>query len=218
MLHADRVFGGHRTSVPTGPCTNAGGTGYSTTCTALVGAGRIGYRGRLTDNYSPEKERRVHVKETIQLHLNGQSRKLTVDTDRELLWVLRSDLGLTGAKYGCGIGVCGSCTVLVDGRAVRSCRTTVEEVKGKKVITVEGLVSDDELDPVQKAFVEKSALQCGYCTPGLIMGVHGLLEKKPNPTREEIIKGLEGHLCRCGTHVRVIEAVEAAAATMRGAK
>ena len=158
------------------------------------------------------------MKETIQLHLNGQPKKLTVDTDRELLWVLRSDLGLTGTKYGCGIGVCGSCTVLVDGRAVRSCRTTVEEVKGKKLTTIEGLASNGELDPVQRAFVEKAALQCGYCTPGLIMGVHGLLEKKPNPSRAEIISGLEGHICRCGTHVRVIEAVEAAAQAMRGAK
>lgn len=158
------------------------------------------------------------MKETIQLHLNGQSRELTVDTDRELLWVLRSDLGLTGAKYGCGIGVCGSCTVLVDGRAVRACRATMNDVKGKSVTTVEGLARNDRLDPVQKAFVEKSALQCGYCTPGLIMGVHGLLQQKPNPTRDEIVRGLEGHLCRCGTHVRVIEAVEAAAMAMRGTK
>ena len=156
------------------------------------------------------------MKDRIQLRLNGQPRELSVDRSRLLLWVLRSDLGLTGTKYGCGAGLCGSCTVLVDGKPLRSCLITVEAVAGKEVTTIEGLAPEGSLNPLQQAFVEKGALQCGYCIPGMVVSAYGLLKKNPKPTRKEILAGLEGNLCRCGAHVRIIEAVEEAASQMNG--
>jgi aerobic-type carbon monoxide dehydrogenase small subunit (CoxS/CutS family) len=153
---------------------------------------------------------------TVSFTLNGKPTRLTVDENRPLLWVLRDDLGLTGTKFGCGEGVCGSCTVIVNNAAVRSCATTVSAVEGKQVLTIEGLATGDKLHPIQEAFVEHLAYQCGYCTPGMIMGAYALLLKNPKATRADIIGELESHLCRCGAHVRIVKAVESAATTMKG--
>jgi len=157
------------------------------------------------------------MKETIQFKLNDKPVRLEVDGERMLLWVLRSDLGLTGTKYGCGEGFCGACTVLVNDEAVRSCQTAVKSVQGKNVLTIEGLAKDGVLHPVQEAFVKHDALQCGFCTPGIILTAYSLLLKKPQPSPKDILDGLEDNLCRCGTHIRVVEAVQAAAASMKGA-
>ena len=148
---------------------------------------------------------------SISVTVNGVSRKLDVDEDRRLLWVLRDDLGLTGTKFGCGVSSCGACTVIVDGKAVHSCVTSMKAVEGKRVTTIEGLADGDHLAPVQQGFVDHLGFQCGYCTPGMIMGGHALLLNNPKPTREEIVKGMEGHICRCGAHVRIVAAIEAAA-------
>lgn len=144
--------------------------------------------------------------------------EVVTDPAQTLLWVLRNQLGLTGTKYGCGMGFCGSCTVLIDDEAVRSCQLAVSDVAGKNVVTIEGLAKNGELHPVQKAFVDHDALQCGYCTPGMIMTATGLLLKNPSPTHQEIIDGMEDNLCRCGAHVRIIDAVESAAKEMKGGK
>jgi nicotinate dehydrogenase subunit A len=146
----------------------------------------------------------------ITFTLNGVVRTLTTDTDRRLLWVIRDDLGLTGTKYGCGIAACGACTVLVDGKAVHSCITSLKAVEGKRVTTIEGLADGNRLQPIQQAFMDHAGYQCGYCTSGMVMGAQALLNANPKPTRAEIVEGLEGHLCRCGAHVRIIAAVEAA--------
>jgi aerobic-type carbon monoxide dehydrogenase small subunit (CoxS/CutS family) len=146
---------------------------------------------------------------TIQFRLNGQTTTLDTDADRKLLWVLRTDLGLTGTKYGCGEAHCGACTVIVDGFPVRSCRTTLSDVAGKNVTTIEGLAVGGELHPLQDAFAEHGAFQCGYCTSGMIMNAYGLLLDRPTPTRDEIVAGMEDNLCRCGAHRRIIAAIEA---------
>jgi aerobic-type carbon monoxide dehydrogenase small subunit (CoxS/CutS family) len=151
-----------------------------------------------------------------ELHVNGAGRAVEADPDRSLLSVLRDDLGLTGAKYGCGEGQCGACTVLVDGQRVRSCVTRVGTVEGKTVRTVEGLAAGEKLHPVQEAFLECGALQCGYCTPGMIMSAVGLLETQPEPGRDEIVRSMNGNICRCGTYTRIIAAVELAAKTAKG--
>ena len=155
------------------------------------------------------------MKEKIQFELNGKPVSLETDPDQTLLWVIRSNLNLTGTKYGCGEGYCGACTVLIDNEAVRSCSTKIGEVAGKKVVTIEGLANGEELHPFQKAFVEHDALQCGYCTPGMIMNAVGLLNQNPNPSREDIIWGMEGNLCRCGAHNRILDAVQSAANAMK---
>jgi nicotinate dehydrogenase subunit A len=155
--------------------------------------------------------------ETIEFTLNGQSVTVTTDGRRPLLWVLRTDLGLTGTKYGCGQAICGACTVLVDNKAVRSCVQPVRNVAGKEVLTIEGLSRNGELHPLQKAFVEHDALQCGFCTPGMILTAYGLLQQNSEPTREEIIAGMDHNLCRCGAHTRIIDAIQDAAAKMKGA-
>jgi aerobic-type carbon monoxide dehydrogenase small subunit (CoxS/CutS family) len=152
------------------------------------------------------------MKSTIQFQLNGKSTALEVEGTRMLLWVLRGEAGLTGAKYGCGEGVCGACTVMVDGAAVHACTTPVSVVAGKRVVTIEGLAVGERLHPLQEAFVEQGALQCGYCTPGMILAAHALLEKNPHPTREQIVAGLDDNLCRCGAHQRILAAVERVAA------
>jgi aerobic-type carbon monoxide dehydrogenase small subunit (CoxS/CutS family) len=154
---------------------------------------------------------------TISFTLNGNPTSLEADADRKLLWALRGELELTGAKYGCGSGHCGSCTVVVDGRAVRSCVTSLGSVDGKNVLTIEGLMRGDELHPLQRAFVEHGGLQCGYCTPGMIMNAYALLEKNPRPSRAEIVDGMERNLCRCAAHQRIIAAIEDAAGTGGGA-
>lgn len=156
------------------------------------------------------------MEEVVRFTLNGKPTALTVDSDRMLLWVLRTDLGLTGMKYGCGMGVCGACTVLVDDKAVRSCGLPVKLVQGKIVTTIEGLAGDGKLHPLQKAFAEHDALQCGYCTPGMILSAYSLLRENPRPSYSQIVEGMEGNLCRCGAHKRIIEAVQAAAKEMAG--
>lgn len=158
------------------------------------------------------------MKETIGFRLNGKGVSFEVDPSRFLLWVLRSDLGLTGPKYGCGEGYCGACTVLVNRKPVRSCSLPVKAVAGKEVTTIEGLANDGRLHPLQKAFVEHDALQCGYCTPGMIMNAYGLLLNNPRPSRSQIIQHMDGNLCRCGAHRRIIQAIETAAKEMGGNK
>jgi aerobic-type carbon monoxide dehydrogenase small subunit (CoxS/CutS family) len=158
------------------------------------------------------------MEQSISFMLNGKKTKLAVDPKNTLLWVLRNQLGLTGTKYGCGMGFCGACTVIVDNEAVRSCSLPVGDVTGKKVITIEGLKKNGKLHPVQQAFVEHDALQCGYCTPGMIMNAVAILMKNPNSTRQEIIKAMEDNLCRCGAHLRIIKAVETAATELKGGK
>ena len=156
--------------------------------------------------------------ETISFTLNDKPVSVTTDGQRPLLWVLRTDFGLTGTKFGCGQADCGTCTVLVDNKAVRSCVYPVRNARGRQVRTIEGLAQNGELHPLQKAFVEHDALQCGFCTPGMILAAYSLLLKNPQPTREEIIQGLARNLCRCGAHTRIIDAIQSAAAVMRGGK
>ncbi|MGE5839940.1 MAG: (2Fe-2S)-binding protein [Deltaproteobacteria bacterium] len=156
--------------------------------------------------------------ETIQFKLNGENVKLRVDGERMLLWVLRTDLALTGTKYGCGEEHCGACTVLVNGEAVLSCQAPVKTIAGKEVMTIEGLAKNGQLHPLQKSFLEHDALQCGFCTSGMILKAHGLLLKNPMPSREQIIKGMEQNLCRCGSYPRVVGAIEDAARQMKGGK
>jgi nicotinate dehydrogenase subunit A len=151
-----------------------------------------------------------------QLHVNGARRPLAADSDRTLLSVLRDDLGLTGSKYGCGEGKCGACTVHLDGQRTHSCLTRIGNVQEKKVRTIEGLASDDRLHPLQQAFFDVGALQCGYCTPGMIMAAAALLAENPQPSRDEIIRTLNGNICRCGTYGRIVTAVEQAAKAMKG--
>lgn len=158
------------------------------------------------------------MKETIGFQLNGKKTDLLIDPTSTLLWVLRNHFGLTGTKYGCGMGFCGACTILIDNEPVRSCTIPVGDVKGKNIVTIEGLESDGKLHPVQKAFIEHDAMQCGYCTPGMIMNATGLLLKNPAPTTDQIKEGMEDNLCRCGAHVRIIEAVKTAATEMKGGK
>jgi aerobic-type carbon monoxide dehydrogenase small subunit (CoxS/CutS family) len=144
---------------------------------------------------------------TITLLINGNERKVEAAPDESLLSILRNRLGLTGTKYGCGEGQCGACTVLVDGRAVRSCRRPVSSVAGSKILTIEGLGQNGNLHPLQQAFLEEEAFQCGYCTPGMIMSAHALLNTNPHPTDEEIVQQMNGNICRCGTYPRIMAAI-----------
>jgi aerobic-type carbon monoxide dehydrogenase small subunit (CoxS/CutS family) len=145
------------------------------------------------------------------LNVNGRARRVTSDDDRPLLDVLREDLELTGAKYGCGEGECGACTVLVDGVAVRSCITTVAEIGDGKITTIEGLAEGDRLHPVQQAFLDKQAMQCGYCVPGQILAAVALLGDNKQPTREQIVAAMNDNICRCCNYVNILAAVEQAA-------
>ena len=158
------------------------------------------------------------MQETIKFQLNGKKTEALIDLTQTLLGVLRNHFGLTGTKFGCGMGFCGSCTVLIDNEPVRSCQLSMGDVAGKKVVTIEGLAADGKLHPVQKAFVEHDALQCGFCTPGMIMNATGLLLKNPAPSIQDVKDGMENNLCRCGAHVRIIEAVLTASKEMRGGK
>jgi aerobic-type carbon monoxide dehydrogenase small subunit (CoxS/CutS family) len=151
-----------------------------------------------------------------ELHVNGSKRAIEADAERSLLSVLRDDLDLTGCKYGCGEGRCGACTVLIDGRPTRSCTTPVAAVQGKKVRTIEGLAVGDKLHPLQEAFLQAGALQCGYCTPGMILSAVGLLTREAEPSREEIFRAMQGNICRCGTYTRIAAAIEQAARIMKG--
>jgi len=157
------------------------------------------------------------MKRTIRFTLNGEPASLSVDGERMLLWVLRTELGLTGTKYGCGEGHCGACTVLVGDDPVRSCQVLIKDVEGKRVTTIEGLSREGNLHPLQNAFAKHDALQCGYCTPGMLITAHALLLKDPKPSESEILDALEGNLCRCGTHRRIVMAVADAAAAPKGA-
>ena len=158
------------------------------------------------------------MKESIRFKLNNQSVHINVDGERMLLWVLRADLEITGPKYGCGEALCGACTVLVNNEAVLSCQTPVSEVSGAEIITIEGLEKNGSLHPLQKAFIKHDALQCGFCTPGMILKAYSLLSGNPGLSREEIIKEMDENLCRCGAHTRIIQAIETAALEMKGGK
>jgi len=157
-------------------------------------------------------------KEIIRFTLNGKKAEIEIDPSLTLLWVLRDQFGLTGTKFGCGEGYCGACTVIIDNKAVRSCATLVGEVADREVITIEGLSKNGQLHPLQQAFMDKDALQCGFCTPGMIMNAYGLLLRNPEPTRQEVIEAMEDNLCRCGAHIRIIEAIQQAGKEIKGGK
>lgn len=156
------------------------------------------------------------MEKNIRFKLNGKTVNVTSSADRMLLWVLRSDLELTGTKYSCGEGFCGACTVLVDNDPVLSCQFPLMGVEGKDVLTIEGLQKNGKLNPLQKAFMQHNALQCGYCTPGMILGAYAMLLKKSRPSTKDILDTMEGNLCRCGSYNRIIQAIQTAARTMRG--
>ncbi len=156
------------------------------------------------------------MKETFRFKLNGKPMTLTSDGDRTLLWLLRADLDLTGTKYGCGEGICGACTVLVNKEPVRSCQWTLRDINGKEIITIEGLAKNGNLHPLQRAFMSHDAMQCGFCTPGMILSAYGLLLNNSQPTRAEIIESMDGNLCRCGSYGRIIEAIQTAAREING--
>lgn len=156
------------------------------------------------------------MKETIRFSLNNEQKEISLDGERTLLWVLRNDFSLTGTKYGCGMGHCGSCTVLIDNKPVRSCMVNADFIQGKEIITIEGLGTKTTMHPVQKAIIKHDALQCGYCTPGMIITATGLLHKNPEPTRNEIIDAMEENICRCGTYTRIIDAIQTASKEMKG--
>ena len=152
------------------------------------------------------------MRETISFLLNGARVSLETEGERKLLWVLRTDLELTGTKYGCGESICGACTVIVDGLPERSCQVALRDVQDKEVITIEGLARNDVLHPLQEAFVGHGALQCGFCTPGMIMNAYGLFLEDPRPSREKLVDAMEGNLCRCSAYKRILEAIESVAA------
>jgi aerobic-type carbon monoxide dehydrogenase small subunit (CoxS/CutS family) len=156
------------------------------------------------------------MQKNMQFSLNGKSIQMQVDENRTLLWVLRGEFGLTGTKYGCGEGLCGACTVIIGNEAVRSCQTKMKEVAGKEIKTIEGLAQNGTLHPLQKAFMEHDALQCGYCTSGMILNAYGLLLKNPRPSRSQIVSGMDDNLCRCGAHQRIMRAIESVAKNTEG--
>lgn len=151
------------------------------------------------------------------LNVNGKKLAVDVDSIVSLLTVLRNDLDLTGSKYGCGEGQCGACTVLIDGAPTRSCITQVGRVAGKQITTIEGLEKDGKLHPLQEAFIKADAMQCAYCTSGMIMSASALLSKNPKPNREEIVSGMNGNVCRCGTYQRIVDAIQIASGQTTGA-
>jgi len=155
---------------------------------------------------------------TVQLTVNGKPQRVMTETRRTLLEVLREDLDLTGTKYGCGEGQCRACTVLLEGKPVRSCLTEISEVEGKNVTTIEGLAVNGELHPVQEAFVHEGAMQCGYCVPGMVLTTVALLDRTPKPTQTQIVEALNGNLCRCCGYVNVLKAVQYAAGAKQEAK
>ena len=156
------------------------------------------------------------MNETITFKLNGIEKKLTLERERSLLWVIRTDFALTGTKYGCGMGHCGACTVLVNKKPVRACMVTADYVDGRDVVTIEGLRKNGELNPVQKAFIDHESLQCGFCTPGMIMNATGLLYENPEPSRNEIVEVMDENLCRCGSYGRIVDAIQSASKAVKG--
>jgi aerobic-type carbon monoxide dehydrogenase small subunit (CoxS/CutS family) len=157
------------------------------------------------------------MSDTTTLLVNGATRTIDTARDRPLLDVLREDLGLTGCKIGCGEGACGACTVLLDGQTTRSCITPLGDALGRPVLTIEGLAQDGELHPLQQAFLDADAMQCGYCTPGMIMAALGLLAQSLNPSEDAIIAVMQGNICRCGTYTRIVHAIQQAALALRAA-
>jgi aerobic-type carbon monoxide dehydrogenase small subunit (CoxS/CutS family) len=151
-----------------------------------------------------------------EVDVNGTQRWIEADPERTLLSILRDELDLTGSKYGCGEGRCGACTVLIDGKATRSCVTILGDCEGKQVVTIEGLERDGRLHPLQQAFLEAGAMQCGYCTAGMIMSGIALLSKNPEPTIPDIVRSMEGNICRCGTYARIATAIRQAGAALKG--
>lgn len=156
------------------------------------------------------------MEKIISFRLNGKNVRLTSSPERMLLWILRSDLEHTGTKYSCGEGFCGACTVLVNNEAVLSCQYPIQDVDGKEVMTIEGLQQNGGLHPLQTAFIQHNALQCGFCTPGMILKAYSLLLKNPQPSYREIVEDMEGYLCRCGSYGRIIRAIQTAAQAMKG--
>lgn len=156
------------------------------------------------------------MNDTAELAINGKKHKLEVDPARSLLSVLRDDLDLTGSKYGCGEGRCGACTVIIDGKATRSCITRVGDCTSKQITTIEGLEHDGKLHPLQEAFIQCDAMQCGYCTAGMIMSGVALLDKNPSPSASEIVQSMNGNICRCGTYPRIMAAIHRAAENGKG--
>lgn len=154
--------------------------------------------------------------DTVRFKLNGKPATLLSEGDSTLLWALRTQTDLTGTKYGCGEAMCGACVVVVDGQAVRSCTASVKSVAGKEVLTIEGLARGGTLHPLQQAFIDHGALQCGYCTPGMLLSAYALLHRNPAPSRADIVAHMNGNLCRCGAHQRIVDAIEAAARQMGG--
>jgi len=153
---------------------------------------------------------KTDMKQKMELQVNGRVYEVFVEPWKTLLEVLREEVGLTGAKMGCDDGNCGACTVIVDGKAIKSCLMLVPQAKGKKILTIEGLGSEEDLHPLQEAFIEYFAVQCGFCTPGMILAAKALLDENPNATEEEIREGLHGNICRCTGYVKIVEAIEAA--------
>ena len=156
------------------------------------------------------------MKQRLNLKVNGRAEELLVEPNKTLLQVIREDLGLTGAKHGCGVGDCGSCTVLLDGRPVNSCLVLALQAEGREITTIEGLAQEGELHPVQDAFIDHGAIQCGFCSPGMILTSKALLDQNPDPTREEIRRAISGNLCRCTGYQKIVEAVEDAAKRLAG--
>jgi aerobic carbon-monoxide dehydrogenase small subunit len=154
----------------------------------------------------------------IEFTVNRKRVRMETDDERMLLWVLRSDLALTGTKYGCGEAHCGACTVVVNGKAIRSCQTPLKEVVGKEVLTIEGLERNHRLHPLQKAFIEHDAFQCGFCTSGMIMNAYALLMERPSPSEADIIRGMDDNLCRCASYLRIVKAIQTAAKEMKGGR
>lgn len=150
------------------------------------------------------------MKRNVRFRLNGRPVSVDTEDDRMLLWVLRGDLALTGTKYGCGEGICGACTVAIDGAAVRSCLTPLAAVEGKNLVTIEGLEKDGKLHPLQQAFIDHGALQCGFCTSGMIMNAYAMLQADKKPSRGKIIDAMDDNFCRCGAHQRIVAAIEEA--------
>jgi aerobic-type carbon monoxide dehydrogenase small subunit (CoxS/CutS family) len=158
------------------------------------------------------------MEQTIRFKLNGRPVSIATDGERALLWVLRTDLGLTGTKFGCGRNQCGACTVIINKEAIRSCQYRVKNAAGKNVTTIEGLATNGQLHPLQQAFIKEGAVQCGFCTPGMLLKSYELLLKNSKPSRTQIVDHMEGHLCRCSTYARIIDAIQTAALQLKGGK